>query len=353
MANNDERELGQMLVSKAKSQTVQVDVGKVSRGSFFTTDASWLTDSVRSFLTEAFATAGSALDPFAGDGHLLQLLETEFGVSTDGFDIHGDRWPNNDSLLNIPNGQRSVIVTNPPYLANHSAKRKGVQSLTLQYFAGGRDNLYKVALDRCLESADFVVAIIPETFLLADYPFDRLVLASVIEQALFADTDAPALVACFAPAASGLGKSALVYVSDRPVATLSQILASRLPSGSSKRRLRFNEPTGRIGFRAVDGTAVGERIRFMPADDFSYPRSGVKVSSRLMTYLEIFDLDAAALPAFCAAANELLESIRTESQDLALAPFKGNNKAGRRRRRLDYELARRILLSTLEDGKYD
>ena len=142
---------------------------------------------------------------------------------------------------------------------------------------------------------------------------------------------------------------------DRSVATLDQILASRLPNIANplKRRFRFNVPTGRIGFRAVDGTSVGERIRFMPAEEFRYPRESVKVSSRLMTYLEIFDLDAAALPAFCAAANELLESVRAESQDLALAPFKGNNKAGRRRRRLDYELARRILVRVLEDGKYD
>jgi hypothetical protein len=38
-----------------------------------------------------------------------------------------------------------------------------------------------------------------------------------------------------------------------------------------------------------------------------------------------------------------LNRIRKTSGDLVLAPFKGNDRNGKRRRRLDYALARKIL----------
>ena len=62
-----------------------------------------------------------------------------------------------------------------------------------------------------------------------------------------------------------------------------------------------------------------------------------------MTYLEIPELETREIPEVIKAANRALTSIRKASGDLVLAPFKGNDKAGRRRRRLDYALARRIL----------
>jgi hypothetical protein len=107
-------------------------------------------------------------------------------------------------------------------------------------------------------------------------------------------------------------------------------------------------PQGRIGLRAVDGTKAGERIRFMPGDEFEYSREAIKVSSRLMTYVELPEVSDAELPKFIAAANAMLEKLRTDSRDLVLAPFKGNNNDGRRRRRLDYEMARRLLVKVLD-----
>ena len=54
------------------------------------------------------------------------------------------------------------------------------------YFDGSDyDNLYKIALERCLSVADFVVAVIPETFLLSSFDKSRLALVSVIEGDLF------------------------------------------------------------------------------------------------------------------------------------------------------------------------
>jgi hypothetical protein len=346
------RPLGRMLVSRSGNKTVDIDISKVSLGSFFTTQSGWLTNQVRSFLDKALAeSGGNLLDPFAGDGHLLNAVANHPDlegkvVSATGFDIQGDLWPVNDSLVLVPNPQRAIILTNPPYLANHSAKRKGVDSLVAKYFENSkRSNLYQIALDHCLASADYVVAVVPETFLLSSYPKNRLQLAVVIQDELFGDTEAPALVACF-------GKQenfdADIFTGATPVGKLSEILALRIGKTSSKAKIVFNYPAGRIGLRAVDGSDGQSAISFMLAADFGYSSKKVLGSSRLMTYLEIPNLEDRDVGKLIDQANSILARIRLASSDLVLAPFKGNDRNGQRRRRLDYGLARKILNEALD-----
>ena len=340
------RVIGQMLVSADRDRFVEIDPDKVSRGSYYTTDEAWLNAPVRQFLSEAFLTNTSALDPFAGDGHLLDLVRREFGVATFGLDIAGDKWARNDSLVGIPNAGgsgsgASVIVTNPPYLANHSAKRKGVADLVATYFDGTDfDNLYKIALDRCLAAADFVVAVIPETFLLSSFDKSRLAVVSVIEGDLFSDTEAPAVVACFGPAE--IKYEASVYNGDQRIGSLKEIFDLRNGRARSGIQIIFNDPNGRIGLRAVDSHDGIRRIEFIYGD-FEYKRSRIKVSSRLLTYLDAPELSDAQIQEIVIRANAHLEILRAKSSDMILAPFKGNDKKGNRRRRLDYALARQII----------
>ena len=339
------RAIGQMLVSADRDRFVEIDPDKVSRGSFYTTDEAWLNAPVRAFLSDAFLTNTSALDPFAGDGHLLDLVRREFGVATFGLDIAGDKWARNDSLVSIPNASNSVIVTNPPYLANHSARRKGVAGLVATYFDGSDyDNLYKIALERCLSAADFVVAVIPETFLLSSFDKSRLALVSVIEGELFADTEAPAVVACFGP--REISYSANVYNGDALIGSLKEIFDLRNGRARSGIQIVFNDPSGRIGLRAVDSHDGIRRIEFIYGD-FEYRRDRIKVSSRLLTYLDVPELTDEQIQELVVRANAHLEVLREKSRDLILAPFKGNDKKGNRRRRLDYALARQIINNSL------
>lgn len=340
------RPLGRMLVSKAGNKTVDIDISKVSLGSFYTTKSGWLTPEVRAFLENALGkSGGQLLDPFAGDGHLIDLVKADpiLGAKikqATGFDIQGSIWPINDSLVAIPNPTRAVIVTNPPYLANHSAKRKGVDQLVAKYFAGStQKNLYRIALENALASADYVVAIIPETFLLSTFPKHRLELAVVIQDSLFGDTDAPALVACFTKESCA---NAHIFTGNQGIGTLADILALR-DSTAPKQKIVFNEPTGRIGLRAVDGSDGISPIAFIPASKFQYSSNKVMVSSRLMTYLDMPKLSDDEIDSIIIRANTALKKIRKDSGDLVLAPFKGNDKNGRRRRRLDYALARKLL----------
>jgi hypothetical protein len=339
------RNIGQMLVSADRDRFVEIDPDKVSRGSFYTTDEAWLNAPVRQFLSDAFLTNTSVLDPFAGDGHLLDLVRREFGVATFGLDIAGDKWARNDSLVSIPNASQSVIVTNPPYLANHSAKRKGVADLVATYFDGtDYDNLYKIALDRCLAAADFVVAVIPETFLLSSFDKSRLAIVSVIEGDLFADTEAPAVVACFG--AAEINFDASVYNGDERLGTFKEIFDLRNGRARSGIQIVFNDPNGRIGLRAVDSHDGIRRIEFINGD-FEYRRDRIKVSSRLLTYLDVPELSDEQIKELVVRANARLEILRAKSSDMILAPFKGNDKKGNRRRRLDYALARQIINNSL------
>jgi hypothetical protein len=340
------RPLGRMLVSKSGNKTVDIDISKVSLGSFYTTKSGWLTAEVRAFLEKALAhSGGQLLDPFAGDGHLIDTIKSDpiLGKQVKqatGFDIQGSTWPINDSLVAIPNPTHAVIVTNPPYLANHSAKRKGVDQLVAKYFANStQKNLYRIALENSLASADYVVAIIPETFLLSTFPKYRLELAVVIQDSLFGDTDAPALVACFTKDDCA---DAHIFTGNQSIGTLREILALR-ESTAPKQTIVFNDPKGRIGLRAVDGSDGQSPIAFMPASEFDYSSRKVMVSSRLMTYLDLPDLSDSEIDSIIVRANSALQKVRKDSGDLVLAPFKGNDKSGKRRRRLDYALARKLL----------
>jgi hypothetical protein len=138
-----------MVVSYAKGRYKVCDAHKVKNGSFYTVGRSWLAPQVKDFILSL--PCSTALDPFAGNGDLLNAVQ-EFGIKhVKGYDITGLKWKVNDSLENIPSHNDCFIITNPPFLAKHSAKRKGVFSKVGHYYrTSGRDDLYQIALDKCL-----------------------------------------------------------------------------------------------------------------------------------------------------------------------------------------------------------
>ena len=338
------RRLGEMLTRAESGLTTQVDVRKVGRGAFNTKGDSWHNTVVQTFLQKT--QLDSAIDPFAGQGDLLNLCKSEYGMTISGMDIQENLgWPVNDSLKSIQKNVESVCVTNPPYLANYSAKRKSMWEMVGEYFEQtGRSDLYEIALDRCLESFDYIVAIIPETFLHSTYSKDRCAYISILENNPFEDTTFPVCVSCWVPED---GQDPQIFLNEQEVMRYSEMIRMKGDVSRSKRVI-FNDPDGNVGLRAVDGTKAEDRICFVPANEFDYPRSSIKVSSRLMTYLNIPELSTDSdVVDFCTCANAILESYRKRSQDILLSGFKGNNKEGKRRRRLDYRLGRKIALEAL------
>ena len=139
---------------------------KTLLGQFFTKDELWLKPQIVDFIKSTNCRV--AFDPFAGAGHLLKVAKNLGFDNIVGLDIDKKLgWCLNDSLISIPKiSNDTIIITNPPYLSNYSAARKGILSSVKKYFDRTiYDDLYLLALDNMLQSQKYVVAIIPETFI--------------------------------------------------------------------------------------------------------------------------------------------------------------------------------------------
>lgn len=266
-----------------------------------------------------------------------------------GIDIHphGDVLYN-DSLRSIPPIPRALIVTNPPYLAKHSAARKRVISEVASYFHAEPDlnDLYLIALKKCLQHSDNVIAIVPETFINAQAFRSRLRQITVLETNPFEDTDCPVVVACFG---GEYGLPTHVFRDRTEIGYLSDIEKHRMRPHKAV-PIHFNVPDGLIGLQAVDSVDPDKSISFMHRSCLGYDTSGIKISSRLVTYVHIPGLREVDVDPVCRDANQILASLRSLTNDLVLSPFKGNRRDGRRRRRLDYATARAILEQAI-DGR--
>ncbi|MEI6073404.1 MAG: hypothetical protein WCS31_16575 [Verrucomicrobiae bacterium] len=335
-------DVSRMLMSREKMRFSECDARKVVAGRFLTSNDCWLRPQVASFIQSRNPEV--VLDPFAGAGDLLRVASNLTGCQIQGLDIQGDQWPRNDSLKSIPRLSDGMIVTNPPYLANYSAKRKGVlEQVEAYYRLSGRDDLYQVALDRCLAACERVVAIVPETLLNSGYDLRHAVSVTVLHDNPFSDTETPVCVVCFDRKSQW---DTEIFSDDRKVLTLSQLNSYRLrPKRTDD--IRFNVPEGRIGLRAVDMPSPDKPIAFMPRRDLDYDVAGIKVSSRLLTFVEIPKMRNEEVDEVCREANRILARYRKKTRGLSLSPFKGNTKAGSRRRRLDYSSARAILEQAL------
>ena len=333
-----------MVVSYAKGRYKVCDAHKVKNGSFYTVGRSWLAPQVKEFILSL--PCSTALDPFAGNGDLLKAVR-DIGVKhIKGYDITGSKWEINDSLKNIPSHNDGFIITNPPFLAKHSAKRKGVLSKVDHYYrVSGRDDLYQVALDKCLAACKWIVAIVPETFINSNYPKEHVCSITILEDNPFSDTDCPVCVVCFDNERINK-KEILVYRNEELLVNIGDYERMRLIP-SFEVNIKFNDPDGPIALRAVDLIRSEDCIQFLPRNQIKYSAKNVKESSRLMTFITIPSLDDKLIPGVIANANKILDDFRRRTKDITLSPFKGNRKDGIRRRRLDYYTARAILESAV------
>ncbi len=319
------------------------DKNKVVLGQFFTKEEIWLKPQVIDFINATRCTI--AYDPFAGAGDLLNAVRTKLMFQTIvGLDIDEKlSWDINDSLLNIPHIDNAIIITNPPYISNYSAARKKVGDKLERYFnSTDYDDVYLLALDKMLEAQEYVVAIIPETFINSNYQQKgKLASITILEENPFNDTDTPVLVACF----DGIEKplnDILVYKNSDYINTLGALENLRLTPDRSV-KLKFNDKTGWLGVRCVDSTNPSDMLKFDFKDNIDYDwDKGIKVSSRLLTLIQM-DVPEAMRQDFIDNCNDILYQVREETSDIILSPFKGNMSDGRRRRRLDFLTCRAII----------
>jgi len=314
-------------------------IKKRQLGQFFTKQKTWLRPHIIDFIKSTDSKI--AYDPFAGNGDLLKVLKSLRFKKNIGLDIDPILgWKLNDSLLSIPKIEASILITNPPYLTNYSAKRKKIYELVSKYFEHCEyTDLYQLAIEKSLDN-EFGVIIVPETFINSSFPKNRLHSITILEENPFEDTENPVCVICFDKRSKSL-KEIKIYKNDHLLGTMDRFEKLRM---QPKRypEIRFNAINGKIALRAVDTTNPQKPISFMKKNDLDYDLNGIKHSSRLITLIHA-PTHYKKLEAIIDKSNYILNKYRKKTNDILLSPFKGNRKDGTRRRRLDYKTARAIL----------
>ena len=308
---------------------------KRQRGAYYTEGSPFR---LRPFLqwAEAADLANSTvLEPFAGSNNIVNMLiEDGLCSRADSYDIapEVDDVAHRDTLSSFPGGYE-VCVTNPPWLARNSARRRGLAfDVPLRY-----DDIYKYALDIALQHCQYVAFIIPATFIRSRLFRERLESFVLIERPLFVDTDNPVCLALFGPRCC----TTEVWIDDRHVGTLDKLehrneqymYGSRHPRSA----ISFNAPGGDLGLIGVDNTREPS-IRFCRGSELAH--RSIKHTDRAITRI---DLRVKVTGSLIDRLNDGLARFRAETHDLFLAPFKGLRADGRYRRRLDYETARGLI----------
>ena len=185
-------------------------------GQFFTRDSVWLRPHIRTHIESLSNQYNLCVDPFAGDGHLLELAQ-EMGFEIRGHDIdenicESKQWGKpNDSIRRVIRHEQAFVLTNPPYLAKNSAKR--MKSPMVEYFEPGfiptlddsrlnvLDDLFKLAIEQTLAKYDDSIWIVPESGIqdLDDLPHwkNKLHSVTILEDNPFDDTEHPVCVMIF------------------------------------------------------------------------------------------------------------------------------------------------------------
>lgn len=323
------------MCSDFSSKVISLSLAESKRqdGRFFTARSPFSHPEFRAWAGRAGLPGEPLIEPFAGSGAIIDMLMTEgLADKVVAYDLAPQAsWIiQRDCFEDFPEC-RGVVVTNPPYIARNSARRRGLHFPDTQYA-----DAYQHALDLMLNRAGFVAAIVPAAFGTLNLFRDRL--THVIDLPfpdMFEDTTHPVCLSLFEPVSTRV----IFWHWDRCIGD-ETMLRRALPDPPEACDVIFNAPEGRIGLRATDSTSTAS-ILFVPGA--SIPKDRVKPSSRAITRLDIAGLKDAEVGAVIEASNAHLTKVRQLTEDAILTPFKGVRRDGKFRRRLDYRTARIVL----------
>lgn len=281
------------------------------------------------------------LEPFAGANGLPTLLRasgferpsTSYDIEPQAPDVH-----ERDTLASFPSGF-DTVVTNPPYLAKHFARRKGLEVDHLPW--GEYRNLYQVAMATCLAHAPYVAGILPDSYVTSGLFRDRLRAVITLDTPMFDDTTTPTCLALWGPTAT---EDFDVWRGLHRAGRYSDLAVHAPAPVRSEGRITFNRPDGQLGLRLVDNSS-SPSIEFIPAH--AVPSAKVTGSSRLLTRVHVKDLHMQDVSTVMTDANRDLAAYRQKTADVLLTAFKGLRRDGHVRRRIDFTTARRLLAGVL------
>ena len=297
-------------------------------GQYFTRANPFLHPEFRQWARSAHLPSAEVLEPFAGANGLIGFLkDMALCQKFRSYDIEpvNTEVIERDTLAAFPEGY-DVCITNPPWLAKNSATVRGLPFPRCQY-----DDLYKFALEKCLENCKWVATLVPESFIRANLFQDRLQSFVSLTGDLFADTGHPVGLALFGPEPT---KAVSVWSGHTSIGLLSSVQNLRpdpLPDGPE---VKFNDPDGNVGLIALDNTREAS-IRFCDISELE--NYSVKISSRHITKVSV------NCPLKIKNWNAFIDQIREQTHDVLMTSYKGIRKDGKYRRRCDWMLARGIV----------
>ena len=169
---------------------------KRQNGQYFTDGNPFRHRAFHSWAKRSNIQSKTILEPFAGANNLITHLE-DMGLCNDS--VSYDLYPSNarvnrrDTLKRFPSGF-GLCVTNPPWLAKNSATFRGLDFPDCRY-----DDLYKLALEKCLDNCEWVAALVPESFICTRLFRERLTDFISLPVSLFKETGHPVGLALFQP----------------------------------------------------------------------------------------------------------------------------------------------------------
>lgn len=301
---------------------------KRENGQFFTVGNPFYHTTFHEWASLCNLSSNPILEPFAGANSLIKHLRSmKLCKSASCYDIDpaDSEVKKRNTLQSFPQGF-DICITNPPWLAKNSATARG-----LPFPECNHDDLYKYALEKCLNHCQWVAALVPESFIRAKIFQERLTDFISLTSQMFTDTGHPVGLALFSPDQSD---SVNVWSQNIPVGDLSGLESLRLQPQADKPTISFNDPDGNLGLIALDNTYTAS-IRFCPVAELSQYK--VKPSGRHITKLKVEGRLRIK------AWNEHLNDFRKKTCDVLLTSYKGIRKDGMYRRRLDWNLARGII----------
>lgn len=330
-------------MEKKSSSFIEASDDKRTKGQFFTLESPFKHVAFYQWASQ-FDAKENILEPYAGANNLIWMLqELGFASTYSSFDVdpQEESVVLQDTIADFPTGYK-VCVTNPPYLAKNSAKRRGIEIPDLKEY----DNLWKLATALCLDNAEYVAAIIPESFITSGLFRSRLQSVISIPNKMFDDTDQPVCLALWGPENTD---DFDVYRGDKKLGTYNSIKAkidSLLKVDAEKTegiKIIFNDPQGKLGLIATDSTS-GPGIKFVKGNTIDSKK--IKVSSRHSTRITIENAGILEED-LIDNLNKIVDKYRTLSEDVFLTSFRGVRKDGKFRRRIDWDTARKIILAGL------
>ena len=310
---------------------------KKQHGQFYTAVNPFYNEVIKWWLEKNIKPSDILLEPFAGSGNLVRMIqEVGFTNSWMQYDIEpaGANIIQQDTFKNFSTGHR-ICITNPPYLSKSSAGASGLSFPQSQF-----NDLYLHSLDLCLKNCEYILAIVPCSFINNDQLKSRLSIAIEITKQLFNDTQTPICIALFNTDPTN---DYSVYCDEKFIGRYNDMKQGFPPYRDYLWDWKFNDNNGAIGLSSIDDV-------FSPSIYFT---KGANIASKTLSspfgaYKRISAPHNLDLDEFLPRLEDNLKYYRKATDDIYLTSYYTLRQDGKYKRRLTNTEARMLLDYTLD-----